>query len=52
MNPITGLDMPLGTQAFEDPRISRHSAHEDGKFVSSTLRPPLTSGDILSTHFG
>jgi hypothetical protein len=49
---ITGLDMLLGPQEFEAPRISRHSAHEDGKFVSPTHRPPLTPGDIPSIHFG
>ena len=39
--------MPLGLQELEAPRISRQSAHEDGKFVSSThrlIRPQGHSG--------
>jgi hypothetical protein len=32
--PCTGLDMPLVLQEAEATRISRQSAHEDGKFVS------------------
>ena len=35
-----GLDRPLGHQEVEAPRISRQSAHEDGKVVSSTHRTP------------
>ena len=35
---ITGLDMPWGLQEVEAPRISRHSAQEDGKVVSATHR--------------
>jgi len=52
MYPITGLNMSIGPQEFEDPRISRYSAHENGKFVSSTNQPPLNPGDIPGTHFG
>jgi len=52
MFPITGLDMPLGLQEFEAPKISRHLAHDDGKFVSPIHRPPLTPGDISRTHSG
>jgi hypothetical protein len=37
----TGLDRPLGLQEVEAPRISRQPAHEGGKVVSSTHRPPL-----------
>jgi hypothetical protein len=36
-----GLDRSLGTQEVEAPRISRQSAHEDGKIVSRMHRPPL-----------
>jgi len=50
-NPITGLDRPLGFQEVEVPRISRQSAHEDGKVVSPTHRPPLPPGDIPGTRF-
>ena len=32
-------------------QISRHLAHEGGKVVIPTHRPPLTPGDILGTHF-
>ena len=39
--------MPLGLQEFEAPRISRQSAHEGGKVVNPTHRPPLPPGDIL-----
>jgi len=31
--------------------ISRRSAHEGGKVVSSTHRPPLPPGNISGTHF-
>ena len=31
--------------------ISRQSAHEDGKVVSPTHRPPLPPGNIPGTHF-
>ena len=32
-------------------QISRQSAHEDGKFVSPTHRPPLPPGNIPCTRF-
>jgi len=32
-------------------QISRHSAHESGKVVSPTHRPPLPPGNIPGTHF-
>ena len=32
-------------------QISRQSAHEGGKVVSPTHRPPLPSGNIPGTHF-
>jgi len=31
--------------------ISRHLAHEGGKVVSLTHRPPLPPGNISGTHF-
>ena len=31
--------------------ISRHLAHEGGKVVSLTHRPPLPPGNIPGTHF-
>jgi hypothetical protein len=40
-HPCTGLDKPLGFQEFESTRISTQSAHEVGKVVSPTHRPPL-----------
>jgi hypothetical protein len=33
------------------PQISRQSAHEGGKVVSPTNRPPLPPGNISGTHF-
>ena len=35
------IDRPKGVLEVEAPRISRQSAHEGGKIVSPTLRPPL-----------
>ena len=32
-------------------QISRQSAHEGGKVVSPTQRPPLPPGNIRGTHF-
>jgi len=32
-------------------QISRQSAHEGGKVVSPTHRPPLPPGNIPGTHF-
>jgi len=32
-------------------KISRQSAHESGKFVNPTHRPPLPPGNIPGTHF-
>jgi len=32
-------------------QISRKSAHEGGKVVSPTHRPPLPPGNIAGTHF-
>jgi hypothetical protein len=49
-NPITGLDRPWGFQEVKAPRFLRQSAHEGGKVVSSTHRPPLPPGNILGTH--
>jgi len=34
-----------------DYQISRQSAHEGGKVVSPTYRPPLPPGNIPGTHF-
>ena len=48
--PCTGLGRPLGFQQVEAPRISTKSAHEGGKVISAVHRPPLSPGDIPSTH--
>ena len=48
---ITGLDRPLRLQEFEAPRIYKQSAHEGGKVVSPTHRPPLPPDHIPGTHF-
>ena len=50
-NLYTGLDRPLGGQEVETHRISKQSAHEGGKVVSLTHRPPLSRGYIPGTHF-
>ena len=41
----------VSLQQFEASRIGRHSAHEDGKVVSPTRRPPLPLWVIPATHF-
>jgi hypothetical protein len=47
LQPLTGPEgcRKLGSQ------ILRQSAHEGGKIVSPTHRPPLTPGNIPGTHF-
>ena len=42
INPCTSLDRSWGLQEDEAPQISRQSAHEGGKVVSPTHRPPLS----------
>ena len=44
-NPLQTWTGPEGSQ------ISQQSAHEGGKFVSPTHRPPLPPGNIPGTHF-
>ena len=46
MNPITILDRPWRSQGFVF-QISRQSAHEGGKVVTPTHRPPLPSQEIF-----
>ena len=41
--------MSVGLHKVEALRVSRKSAHECGKVVSSRYRQPLTLGDIPST---
>ena len=40
-NPYTSLDRPRGLQEIETLRISRQSAREGGKVVSTKQRPSL-----------
>ena len=49
--PITGLNMPLGLQEVEAPRISGQLAHEGRKVVSPTHRLPLSPGGVPGIHF-
>jgi hypothetical protein len=45
--PITGLDRPLALQEAEAPRISRLSAHKDGRvvrFMNCLPLPPSPQG--------
>jgi hypothetical protein len=42
--PSAGLDHPTRLQEAQVPRISTQSAHEGGKIVSPTHRPPLPAG--------
>jgi hypothetical protein len=38
---VKSTERPLELQEFVAPRVSRQSAHEGGKVVSPTHRPPL-----------
>ena len=40
-HPITGLDRSTGFREFEAPKMYTQSAHEGGRVVSPTHRPPL-----------
>jgi hypothetical protein len=44
------LNVTLGFQEIEIPRIPRHSPHADGKVVSITHRPLYLSVYIPGTH--
>ena len=45
--PITDLDRSLRLQEVEAARISRQWAHEGGKVVRPTYRPPLPPQEIF-----
>jgi hypothetical protein len=48
--PLQAWTVPEGSRRFSS-QISRHSAHESGKFVTPKYRPPLHPGNIPGTHF-
>jgi hypothetical protein len=48
--PLQALTGPEGSRRLRLP-ILRQSAHEGGKVVNHTHRPPLTPGNIPNTHF-
>jgi len=48
--PLQAWTGPEGSRRLR-PQISRQSAHESGKVVSPTHRPPLHPGNIPGTHF-
>jgi len=45
------MQWQLGREMGTIPAFLILSAHESGKVVSSTHRPPLSAGDIPGTHF-
>jgi hypothetical protein len=48
---LYGLGEALTFAGGRGSQISRQSAHEGGKVVSPTHRPPLPPGNIPGTHF-
>jgi hypothetical protein len=48
--PLQAWTGPEGSRSSRLPDL-RQSAHEGGKFVSLTHRPPLPPGNISGTHF-
>jgi hypothetical protein len=53
ISPIKKLSLykSVGVQEVEAPGVSRQSAHEGGKVVRPTHRPPLPQGDTTGTPF-
>jgi hypothetical protein len=49
--PLQVLTGPEGSRRLRLPDLLRQSAHEGGKVVSPTHRPPLPPGNIPGTHF-
>ena len=49
--PLQAWTGPEGYRSLRLSQISRQTAHEDGKVVSLTHRPPLPPGNIPGTHF-
>jgi hypothetical protein len=48
--PLHAMTGPEGSRSLRLPDL-RQSAHEGGKVVSPTHRPPLSQGNIPGTHF-
>jgi hypothetical protein len=49
--PLQALTGPEGSRRLRLPDFLRQSAHEGGRVVSPTHRPPLPPGNIPGTHF-
>jgi hypothetical protein len=49
--PLQALTSPEGSRRLRLPDFLRQSAHEGGKGVSPTHRPPSSPGNIPDTHF-
>jgi hypothetical protein len=49
--PLQALTGPEGSRSLRTPDFLRQSAHEVGKVVNPTHRPPLPPGNIPGTYF-
>jgi hypothetical protein len=49
--PLQAWTVPKGSRSLRLPQISRQSAHQSGKVISPTHRPPFPPENIPGTHF-